>query len=308
MSQLWRTLRWSAWLGWQIESNWTDPIRFAIYLVIKPLTGSLLLIFMVQAAQASAPGRVPPQLLAFAFFGNAIYMLIGAVAFGMSAAVITDREHYGMLKYIRLSPVGSRAYLIGRGLASGSGGMIGALCTLLAGLFLPIGLRGALHTEGIAIGWLLVYLGLGVVMLLSLGLILAGTVLNMARHGMFLSEGVGSMLYLLCGAIFPLDRLPMWMQAVGLTLPPTYWMEGMRRSLLGTASRSGPLAAWDHMQLAGALLFGTIVMAAIANVYFNWCERRRAFAGGTTSPPAIEVYRISPGIYAGNAQDAAALL
>ena len=35
-----RSFRMAAWLGWQIESNWTDPFLFAIYSIIKPLAGS----------------------------------------------------------------------------------------------------------------------------------------------------------------------------------------------------------------------------------------------------------------------------
>jgi hypothetical protein len=32
-------IRTSFWLGWQVESNWTDPFLFAIYTVVRPLTG-----------------------------------------------------------------------------------------------------------------------------------------------------------------------------------------------------------------------------------------------------------------------------
>ena len=35
-----RTLKWSAWLGWQIESNWTTPWLFAAYVLLKPVAGA----------------------------------------------------------------------------------------------------------------------------------------------------------------------------------------------------------------------------------------------------------------------------
>jgi ABC-2 type transport system permease protein len=267
-----RALRWSTWLGWQIASSWTDPWLFFIYVLAKPLAGSLLLVCMVVAARAA--GATTANLLPFAYFGNALYMLVGAVGFGMSGAVISDREHYGMLKYIRLSPVSLRTYLLGRGLAGGATGALGALFTLAAGFLLPLGLWQALPDGGVAWGWLLVYVALGVVMLLALGLILAGTVLNMARHGMFLSEGVGSILYLLSGAIFPVGELPPWLQAVSLALPPTYWMQGVRRALLGSHADHGPLAGWGFETLALAMLLGAAALTAVALVYFRWCERR----------------------------------
>ena len=40
----WRSFRMAAWLGWQIESNWTDPFLFAIYSIIKPLSGAAILV------------------------------------------------------------------------------------------------------------------------------------------------------------------------------------------------------------------------------------------------------------------------
>jgi ABC-2 type transport system permease protein len=268
-----RTLRWSIWLGWQIESNWTEPWLFAIYVIAKPLAGSLLLVFMCLAA-----GK--PQFLSFAYLGNAIYMLVGSVGFGMSGAIVQDRENYHMLKYIRISPIGLQSYLIGRGLAQGAQGFLGALLTILAGLLLPLGLREAvLPWYAIAWGWLLLYLVLGTVMLLAIGMILAGGVLNMARHGMFLSEGVGSALYLLSGAIFPLSVLPPWLQWVALALPPTYWMEGVRRSLLSPTGEQSPLgrsplSGWDHLQLTSALALSTLAVVLLAQVVFRWGERR----------------------------------
>jgi len=36
----------ASWLGWQIESNWTDPFLFAIYSVVKPVAGAAILVVM----------------------------------------------------------------------------------------------------------------------------------------------------------------------------------------------------------------------------------------------------------------------
>jgi ABC-2 type transport system permease protein len=274
MRELFRTLRWSIWLGWQIQSNWTDPWLFAVYVVAKPLTGSLLLVFMFQAAVTASQGSTPPGMLAFSYLGNALYMLVGAIGFGMSGAVVADREHYGMLKYLRVSPIGLQSYLIGRGLAQGVEGSLGALITLAAGLALPLGLREAVRWGDVAWGWLLVYLLVGVGMLLALGLILSGAVLNMARHGMFLSEGVGGALYLLSGAVFPLSVLPPWLRSLGLMLPPTYWLEGVRRSVLGATDDDSPLSACSHAELALTLTASTLALTALAQVMFRWGERR----------------------------------
>jgi hypothetical protein len=78
----------------------------------------------------------------------------------------------------------------------------------------------------------------------------------MACYGMFLSEGVA-------GALFPID-----------VLPPTYWLEGMRRALLGPLSLPSPLSGWEHTHLALALVGSTLALCAVAHWFFRWSEDR----------------------------------
>jgi ABC-2 type transport system permease protein len=266
-----RSLRWAAWLGWQIESNWTDPWRFFIYVLIKPLCGVLMLLCMFQAARSTMMSGASPGMFHYIYVSSACYVVIGAVMFGTSWAVITDREHYGMLKYIYLSPVRLRSYLIGRGTAGGVRAALGTIVLLAFGRLLGV----PLTLGGIDWAWLAVFLTLGAMMFIALGLILAGATMNMARHAGFLSEGVAGALYLLSGAVFPIAVLPGWLQPVGRWLPPTYWLEGMRRCLLDTAEMREPsLANFGIEQLAAILGVGAAVLFFLAQVIFSWCERR----------------------------------
>jgi ABC-2 type transport system permease protein len=229
---------------------------------------------MYVAARAAGPAGVPAGFLPFLYVSSACFMLVGGVTLGMSQAVVTDRESYGMLKFIRISPARLRSYLIGRGLSRGGQAGIGAGLTVAVGLVLFPELRAALDGRGVAWGWLLVYLTIGAVMLVALGLALAGAVLNMARYGMFLSEGVAGVLCLLSGAVFPIAVLPPWLQPVSLALPPTYWLEGMRRALLGPGGLPSPLDKWDHSHLAMALATSTAALTLAAQFFFGWSERR----------------------------------
>ena len=269
----WRTLRCAAWLGWQIDSNWASPWLFVLYVLVKPLAGSLGLVCMYWAARAAAGGAVPAEYLPFLYVSSACFMLIGGVTFGMSNAVVSDRESYGMLKFIRISPAKFRSYVVGRGLSRALQALVGAVLTVGVGLALFPELRAALGGP-IAWGWLLLYLAAGVVMLLALGLLLAGAVLNMARYGMFLSEGVAGVLFLLSGAVFPIDVLPPWLRPFSLVLPPTYWLEGMRRALLGTTPLQSPLSSWEHWHLGLALVASTLLLCLVAHLFFRWSEQR----------------------------------
>ena len=253
------------WLGWQVESNWTDPWLFAVYVVAKPLAGSLLIVFMYLAAGQT-------KLLPFSYLGNAVYMLVGSVGFGMSSAVVTDRENYGMLKYVRISPIGLQSYLIGRGLAQSVQGTLGAVLTIAAGLVLPLGLYQAIDWGRVEWGWLALYLVVGMAMLLSVGLILGGVVLNMARHGYFLSEGVGSACTCSAGQC---SRSRCCRAGCRGCRWPCRRRTGWKACAVAAGAHGGEqMAGWDHPSLALALIAGTAVLAAAAQVVFRWAERR----------------------------------
>lgn len=274
-----RTLRLAAWLGWQLETNWASPWLFAIYMVIKPVTGSLMLVCMFYAARFATGGKVPAEFLPYLYVSNACFGLVGTVTFGLSYAVVTDRERYRMLKYVFLSPAHFQTYFAGRGLARVAEGTVGAVLNIAVGLLLFADMRQALGAAGIDWAWLAVFLAIGVVMLWAAGMILAGACLNLSRNGMFLSEGISGVVYLLSGVVFPIGVLPVWVQWIGLTLPTTYWLEGMRRALMGPVPDSapvlrGPLAAWSNPELALTLLLTTAGLVAFALWFWRWNERR----------------------------------
>jgi ABC-2 type transport system permease protein len=271
-----RTFRVSTWLGWQIESNWADPWLFALYLIIKPITGSMVLVCMFFAARAVV--RTPPEFLPYVYVSNACFGLVGTVMFGMSYVIITDREHYGMLKYIFISPARFQGYLLGRGVARALEGIVGGGVTVVAGLALFSEVRSSV-AGGIDWLWLAVFLLIGAAMLYACGLILAAAVMNMHRNGMFLSEGIAGVVYLLSGVIFPLSELPRWLQSVALALPTTYWLEGMRRALMGEAPPASPLAKsplaqFTNWELALALVVTTVGLTVVAQWFYRWAVRR----------------------------------
>jgi ABC-2 type transport system permease protein len=276
-----RTLKLAAWLGWQLETNWASPWLFALYMLVKPVCGSLMLVFMFYAARVATGGRVPAEFLPYLYVSNACFGLVGTVMFGLSYAVVRDREHYRMLKYVYISPAHFQTYFLGRGLARASEGTIAGVLNIAVGLFLFSELRAALGRDGGGIDWpwLAVFMLIGLAMLWSCGMILAGACLNMSRNGMFLSEGISGLVYLLSGVVFPLGVLPGWVQAVGLSLPTTYWLEGMRRALMGPVPESapmlrGPLTDWSNGELALMLAATTAALVVAAQLFWRWSERR----------------------------------
>src|SRR5512146_3404983 len=131
-----RSFKVAAWLGWQIESNWTDPFLFAVYSIVKPLASAGILVIMYSII---SKGNFEASIFPYIYYGNAFYIYVGAVMAGISWAVIDDREHYKTLKYMYIAPIHIPAYLIGRGVAKFLSGSIAVIITLGFGaLFLKV--------------------------------------------------------------------------------------------------------------------------------------------------------------------------
>jgi ABC-2 type transport system permease protein len=259
----------ATWLGWQIESNWTDPFLFAIYSIIKPLAGAAILVVMYSVI---TKGNFNSPIFPYLYFGNAFYIYVGAVMTGVSWAVIEDREHYKTLKYMYIAPISIPVYWLGRGVARFLSGSVAVIVTIGVGVLL-------LHVPfDIAhVNWPLfaVALFIGILMLAMMGLILASITLLTAHHFFLIGESVAGALFLFSGAIFPLTVLPTWIQPVGLVNPITYWLELMRRSLVGNVAQAFPtLSGLSDLQVLGILAGLTVVFAFASRLVFRFCDYR----------------------------------
>ena len=269
LRSVWTSFRMATWLGWQIESNWTDPFLFAIYSIIKPLAGAAILVVMYSIINH---GDFSSPVFPYIYLGNAFYMYVGGVMTGVSWAVVDDREHYRTLKYIYVAPIHIPTYLFGRGVARFLTTTFSVIITVGFGvLFLKVPLVLA------EVNWslFLITLLVGVLMLAFMGLILAGITLQIAKHIDFIGDAVAGGLFLFSGAIFPLEVLPAYLRPVGYIMPVTYWLELLRRSLIGSVAQAFPtLAGLNNFQLF-AILVGLTIVFATASIYiFRWCDHQ----------------------------------
>jgi ABC-2 type transport system permease protein len=262
-----RSFRIAAWLGWQIESNWTDPFLFAIYSIIKPLAGAAILVVMFGVI---TNGNFSSPIFSYIYLGNAFYVYVGSIMTGISWAVIDDREHYKTLKYMYVAPISIQIYLIGRGVARFLVASITVVITIAIGyLFLHVSLNLATINWPLFLSSLL----LGVVMLAMMGLILAGISLLIVNNVWFIGDTVAGALFLFSGAIFPLEQLPVWLRPVGYAMPVTYWLELLRRSLVGQIADAFPtLQAFSDPQLIGILVGLSVLFGIISFFVFRYCE------------------------------------
>ena len=273
-----RSFRPAAWLGWQVESNWTDPLMFFAFQVLRPVASVLILVFMFRVVAGTSAGAsgasssgAASSIYAYIYLGNAFYIYVGAVMAGASYSILDDRERYRTLKYLYIAPINIPVYLFGRAVARFVTGTIAVVITLLAGvLFFKVPLSlGATH-------WPMFFgaLMLGVFCLSFMGIIIGTWTLTIRNEPWFVGDAAAAALYLFSGAVFPITILPAFLQPIGFLLPMTYWLELIRRALLGAGAAAFPtLAAFSNAQLFGILAAQTLAFGLIAVFAFRYFDR-----------------------------------
>ena len=258
-----RHFRSAAWLGWQVESNWADPYLFAVYALARPLALSMILVAIYSVVSG---GGLHGDRFAWIYVGNAFFVFVPLVLVGVGWTVVEDREQFQVLKYIYCSPIGLFTYLAGRAVTKFITATLSCLAILAVGaLFLGVRYH---TTPTLALAGVAGF-ALGVIGLFGMGLLLAGAGLVFARQSMNLNEGAAGVLYLACGAVFPMDLLPGVAHYVGFLFPLSWWLEAMRRAWLGVAA-TGRVGA-----IPTAVIFAGLGVTAIAWYGFGaWCYRR----------------------------------
>jgi ABC-2 type transport system permease protein len=279
LSDALRSYRTALRLGWLTESNWTDPTLFLIYSVAKPVASVLILVFMLQVITGGAASE---SMLSFVVVGSSLWAFVFGGMAGLAWSVLDDRERYRMLKYLYVSPNSLIVLMLGRGTARIGIAAMGALITLALGVVF-LGVRFDLF----AIDWVLLGVStvLGLVAIVSLGVVLAAICMQTRQESWSYPEAVAGAMFLVVGAVFPLSVLPPVAQAVGLVIPLTWWLEGTRRALFpgGISAIGGPDSLWTSLtgtEVPGrewiivALLVSTALTTLVAVAAYRWSEHR----------------------------------
>jgi ABC-2 type transport system permease protein len=86
-------------------------------------------------------------------------------------------------------------------------------------------------------------------------------------------------MYLVSGAIFPIDLLPSVLQPIAYVLPTTWWLEGSRRGLLGHGTPDSVIGTVPDGLVLLFLLISTAVAIPLALAAFAWFIHRARQAG-----------------------------
>ena len=251
-------------LAWSIEANWTQPLYLVVFLAIRPL--AFLGLFL---AVLSIGGRLDVASIGFVVVGQAVFQIVGAALQGPTHALLDDRERYRTIRYIFATPSSLLPVSVGRALVKAAIAGSSALIVIVSGVALGMPLRGG----GVDLPLLFVVVPLGLLSIVGIGVALGAVCVQLRNDAWQYPEAVAGTVFLLCGAIFPLEVLPGPVQAIGAALPITWWIEGVRRALLGVAS-PGRLGAIPTEELVAILAVGTVVIWAAAPRLFTFAINR----------------------------------
>lgn len=263
----WRGFKAATRLGWTISSNWTRRLIFLIYSVLRPISAAFILVVMYRVISGGAPGTA--AYLAFLVSGVAFWSFVQYGFAGLSNGIVEDRGEYKMLKYVYTSPAHFYVYLLGRGLAQLASAVASPVIVLVVA---TIALR--LPINPIHVNYPLLLGASFLALLAVIGLAMAfGLVLLQAVDAHGYGELGSGVLYVISGAIFPITALPGVLATLASLSPLVYWMEVIRRSLLGSnAIRMFPALSGADVMLR--LLLTTIATLIVAHLVFSWADRR----------------------------------
>lgn len=198
----------------------------------------LVLLVFFQAVHAAGAGIafLVPGILALAVMSTAF----------TGQAIATGYERaYGVLTRLGTTPLTRPQLLTAKTLGVLAVELLQAALILLVGVALgwrPVGSAAAT----------LALLAVGTAAFSGLGLLMAGTL--RAEATLAGANGLYLVLLLLGGVIFPLDRLPGWLQAVGGALPTGALSHGLRTALRAGGGLDGgdllTLGLWAAASLA----------------------------------------------------------
>lgn len=238
----------------QVLVDGSDP---NVGTLIRNAADPLLLGAVLDVLKVEAPRLVdlrtlvlynPEQKSALFFVPGLMAIILLMISALLTSIAITREKELGTMGQLLVSPVSPKEIMIGKILPyivlAGLDGLL-----ILAVGRLAFGVRVA-GSHLFLLGTSLIYIFTA----LSIGLLIS-TVAKRQQHAMFMALGATLMpTVLLSGFIFPVESMPMALQAVSHIIPATYFLEIVRGIILkgvGLAELWQPVAI---LSLEGALL------------------------------------------------------
>jgi ABC-2 type transport system permease protein len=192
------------------------------------------------------------------FLGPVVALAVMGSFWGLSAALVMFREQ-GILRRFHITPVTASDMLASSIVAN----YVLIFPTVLLQFVFARTLFHVTHFGDIFATFILI--SIGNIAFASLGLVVA-SVTNTMQETQVINQLIWLPLIFLSGATFPLAFLPQVVQKVSLFLPATYLVQGLSRTIFGSAH------IWDHNVLIslGSLVCWAVLTFFLSAQLFRW--------------------------------------
>ena len=163
-------------------------------------------------------------------FPGFLAMTVIFTALFNGAYIVWDKK-IDFLKEVLIAPLSRTTIFVGKVMGGVTDALMQAYILLVIGIFLGIPFTVASILLSVVMLFILT------VGLVSLGLILGSFMESPEGYGLIASFVIYP-LFLLSGALYPLDKLPGWMKLLTHIDPATYAVDGLRNALIGISSMS----------------------------------------------------------------------
>ncbi len=263
-------IREGIWVGWKVESNWTDPFIFFSYIIIKPIA-YVIIIGLIFLIGSDAIGYINTELFFYTFIGSIFFLYPITILVSLGYVIHEDRAKYEVLKNIYIAPNAIMSYIIGRGLAAAINATVSIIVSIIIGIlvFSNFGLDIDIDPFIINYPLLIITLLLGTIAFPFMGVILTSINLLTYKLQYSLSEYTTGILFLFSGVVFTPTLLPAPLSIISYSLPTTYFLESIRSSLKG-------MFDIDLLIYMSITTFVTILLALIS---FNYADKKARVKG-----------------------------
>lgn len=273
MSDYYKYIKESAWLGWKLDSNWTDPTLFAIYYMIRPLAG-LLIVGFIYIIVSAAGAAFNPVYFAYLFVGTTFFVFMTQIAQTMSLLIPEEKVRYESMKQVYISPGSIKPYIIGRTLSAIFNAIISVIITFAIGDLIFTYLFGQpLDINFLAVNYpaLVLSVVFGIVGLAAVGYVLSAVSLVSNRLQWSLSEYVTGIFLLLGGVWFSPSILPDGIGKISEVLPLTWFLSSVRESMI---PQTGINLEYSLLYLAISSFVSIFLAYGIFSACENFARRR----------------------------------
>lgn len=159
-------------------------------------------------------------------------VLFSSIFFGVY--IVWDRK-IDFLKEVLVAPISRTSIFIGKIIGGATDSLIQSLILLFIGLILgKLGVIPGLHLGFIEIVTSLVVLFFTTTSMVSIGLII-GSRMESPEGFQLITSFLLFPIFFLSGALFPINKLPVWLASLTFIDPLTYSVDGLRSVILGAS-------------------------------------------------------------------------